>query len=329
MPMNRVKLMSCFKLNISTGPYGIVLVHNGNLLNAPELKCYLDETGHRHINTDSDSEIMLNILSNELNETGKARVNAEDCFSALERTYGKCQGGWACVAMIAGFGLIGFRDPYGIRPLCYGYRNNEDGSVDYLFASESVALQGFGDPIDVKPGEAVLIEKGHKVPRHHQLVKPKSYSPDIFEFVYFARPDSTIDGISVISAREKMGELLAARVKRELDPKLLEEVDAVIPLPETANVSARVCADRLGKRLREGFIKNRYVFRTFIMPSQKHRRTGVRRKLNAIKSEFAGRTVLLVDDSIVRGTTSHEIVQISRECGAKKVFVASCAPPIT
>ena len=311
---------------------------------------------------------MLNIVSHELYQTGKARITSDDCFAALERTYKRCKGSWACTAMLAGFGIIAFRDAYGIRPLCLGYRDSDrQGEKDYMIASESVALNFFGartaDIDDILPGQGVIvscvyaisdkeeyefffreiskfvnedeltlvlhkIEKG-KAPVFHQIQPQKAYAPDIFEFVYFARPDSVIDGISVYASRRNMGSSLAKTIKAQLTEDELNEIDAVIPIPETSNVSARCVAQYLQKELVDGFIKNRYVFRTFILPTQKMRRTGVRRKLNAITSEFEGKTVLLIDDSIVRGTTSKAIVSMAREAGARKVIFASCAPPIT
>ncbi|CAK9435519.1 uncharacterized protein LODBEIA_P02460 [Lodderomyces beijingensis] len=307
-------------------PYGITMSHNGNLVNSIELRAYLDEVVHRHINTDSDSELLLNVFAAELDKFNKSRVNNGDLFTALTKTMERIRGAYACVAMLAGYGIIGFRDPNGIRPLLIGSRETENGEKDYMLASESVVLQahGFSKFRDLNPGEAVIIKKSG-VPEFKQVVEPKIFAPDIFEYVYFARPDSVLDGKSVYRSRIEMGIKLAEKIQRIMDKN---DIDVVIPVPDTARTSAFQCSVSLGVPYREGFVKNRYIGRTFIMPNQQERRSSVRRKLNAMGSEFEGRNVLLVDDSIVRGTTSKEIVQMAREAGAKKVFFASCSPPI-
>lgn len=314
-------------------PYGISLAHNGNLVNADELKTYMDEVVHRHINTDSDSELLLNLFAAELATYDKSRVNENDIFKALEGVYNKVRGGYACVVMLAGYDIIGFRDPNGIRPLLIGERLKEDGTRDYMLASESVVLKAHGYQVyrDILPGEAVIINKTDLKPVFRQVVKMRSYTPDIFEYVYFARPDSVLDGISVYRSRLLMGEKLAGNIKsyfQNEDKDVLKEIDVVIPVPDTSRHSALQCAITLNIPYREGFVKNRYVGRTFIMPDQKQRQSSVRRKLNAMASEFYGKNVLLVDDSIVRGTTSKEIVNMAREAGAKKVYFASCSPCI-
>ncbi|OWZ34414.1 amidophosphoribosyltransferase [Cryptococcus neoformans AD2-60a] len=308
-------------------PYGICFAHNGNIVNTPALRQFLDVDAHRHINTDSDSELLLNILANNLQKTGKFRINEEDIFTAVGDLTKACIGGYACVAMIAGFGLVVFRDPNGIRPVGIATRQGVRGGLDYLVASENIVAQGLGfdDWQDVKAGEAIIITR-EKISRR-QVAEPQVFSPDIFEYVYFARPDSTIDGISVYRSRMAMGEYLAETAKKELAKAGLT-VDVVIPVPDTSRVAALQLAQHLKIPYREGFIKNRYVGRTFIMPGQTQRRKNVRRKLNAMPMEFAGKVVMLVDDSIVRGTTSKEIVQMAKDVGAKKVVFASCAPPI-
>ncbi|KAJ3002028.1 amidophosphoribosyltransferase, partial [Thoreauomyces humboldtii] len=307
-------------------PYGIVFAHNGNLTNSRELRDFLDHEAHRHVNTDSDSELLLNIFADHLNKTGKFRVNEEDIFTALQGVYSQCIGGYACVGMIAGFGLVGFRDPNGIRPLIYGERTNRDGNTDYMMASESVVLDalGFANFVDVRPGEAVIITRNGVSRRMCKEGMP--FTPDIFEYVYFARPDSIMDGVSVYKARLAMGEALASAVLKTLGRNM--DVDVVIPVPDTSRCSALQASYKLNILYREGFVKNRYIGRTFIMPGQQQRKKSVRRKLNAMNMEFNGKNVLLVDDSIVRGTTSYEIIQMAREAGAKKVYFASCAPPI-
>jgi len=306
-------------------PYGLALAHNGNLTNSKDLTQYLSQVVHRHINTDSDSEVLLNILADELQKTGKTRINQDDLFGAVRGVYLKCRGGFACAGMITGYGIIGFRDPSGIRPLCYGKRETSTG-VDYMIASESVGLDAVGFTLvdDVQPGECILITKTEVFKR--MSVELHNLSPCIFEYVYFARPDSIIDGIPVYQARLEMGEELAIVIRDH--HKLEKDIDVVIPVPDTSRTAALQCAFKLNIPYREGFIKNRYIGRTFIMPGQALRKKAVRRKLNAMSSEFQGKNVLLVDDSIVRGTTSKEIILMAREAGAKKVYFASCSPAI-
>ncbi|KAG1784864.1 phosphoribosyltransferase-like protein [Suillus plorans] len=307
-------------------PYGIVFAHNGNLIDSPSLLQYMDATAHRHINTSSDSELLLNLFADNLQKTGKFRINEDDIFTAIGGLMRQCTGAYACVAMLAGFGVIAFRDPNGIRPVGMASRKTDTGR-DYLFASESIVADalGFSGWEDVKPGEAVIITRSG-VSRKH-VGAHATFAPDIFEFVYFARPDSVLDGISVYRSRMAMGDALAIEVDKVLKERGIT-VDVVIPVPDTSRVAALNLAQKLKLPYREGFIKNRYVGRTFIMPGQQMRRKNVRRKLNAMALEFSGKNVLLVDDSIVRGTTSEEIIQMAKDVGAKKVIVASCAPPI-
>ena len=304
-------------------PFGLVLVHNGNLTNAHALKAELFSNDHRHINTESDSEVLLNVLAHELERTTRGlSLSAEQVFAAVRGVQKRIRGSYAVIAMIAGHGLLAFRDPCGIRPLCMG--RSADGTV--MLASESVALEGTGHHFErnIAPGEAVFVDlEGHM---HTQYCADKSHlSPCLFESVYLARPDSTLDGISVYQARLNLGETLAKRVVSTVPPN---DIDVVIPIPESSRPSATQLAHLLGIPYREGFVKNRYVGRTFIMPGQAVRKKSVRQKLNTIVSEFKGRNVLLVDDSIVRGTTSREIVQMARDAGARKVYMASAAPPV-
>jgi amidophosphoribosyltransferase len=303
-------------------PFGIVLVHNGNLTNAHALKAELFNTDHRHINTESDSEVLLNVLAHEIERTTRGLpLQPEDLFAAVRKVHRRVKGSYAVIALIAGHGVLAFRDPFGIRPLCMG---TNEGST--LLASESVALEGTGYRFErnVDPGEAVFIDLSGKV-HAQQCADNPQLNPCIFEFVYLARPDSVMDKISVYQARLNLGESLAKRVISTVPPN---EIDVVIPIPESSRPSAAQLAQLLGLPYREGFVKNRYVGRTFIMPGQSVRKKSVRQKLNAIASEFKGRNVLLVDDSIVRGTTSKEIVQMARDAGARKVYLASAAPPV-
>jgi amidophosphoribosyltransferase len=307
-------------------PFGIVLVHNGNLTNAHALKAELAEKDRRHINTESDTEVLINVLAHELQNAARGAVlTPEVIFQAVSAVHKRVRGSYAVVALIAGYGLLAFRDPFGIRPLIYGTAETADGT-SVIVASESVALEGTGHKIvrDVAPGEALFIDPEGTV-HAKQCAENPSLNPCMFEYVYLARPDSVIDGISVYQARLNMGETLAQRLISTIVPS---DIDVVIPIPESSRPSAMQLAQKIGKPYREGFVKNRYVGRTFIMPGQSVRKKSVRQKLNAIGVEFKGRNVLLVDDSIVRGTTSKEIVQMAREAGATKVYMASAAPPV-
>ncbi|MEQ1974964.1 amidophosphoribosyltransferase [Xenorhabdus sp. SGI240] len=307
-------------------PFGITLAHNGNLTNAHELKKMLFENARRHVNTTSDSEILLNIFANELAQFPDFPLAPDDIFSAVAKMHKKIRGAYACVAMIIGHGVVAFRDPHGIRPLVLGKKTLEEGRHEYMVASESVALDtlGFEFLRDVASGEAIYItENGQLFTR--QCAENPSLTPCLFEFVYFARPDSFIDKVSVYNARLRMGRTLGEKIAREWEDL---HIDVVIPVPETSCDIALEIAHILDKPYRQGFVKNRYVGRTFIMPGQQERRKSVRRKLNANRAEFRGKNVLLVDDSIVRGTTSEQIVELAREAGAKKVYFASAAPEV-
>ena len=307
-------------------PFGIVLGHNGNLVNTAELQQELFAEDRRHVNTNSDSEVLLNVLAHELARAASGQhLDPTAIFNAVAGVHRRARGAYAIVAMIAGYGLLAFRDPHGIRPLIIGKRESENG-VEFMVASESVALDTLGFEImrDVLPGEAILIDTSGNF-FNRQCAENPTLNPCIFEYVYLARPDSVIDGISVYETRALMGRSLAEKIKRER-PNI--EIDVVIPIPDTSRPSAVEVAQVLGVKYREGFIKNRYIGRTFIMPGQEERKKSVRQKLNAMAIEFKGKNVLLVDDSIVRGTTSREIVQMARDCGAKKVYFASAAPPV-
>ena len=307
-------------------PFGIILAHNGNLTNWEQLKIEMFKNDRRHINTDSDSEVLLNVLAHEIQQsTTGYSLDPSALFKAVSALHKRVRGSYAVVAQIAGYGLLAFRDPYGIRPLCIGFSESENGP-EYMIASESVALEGLGFRFlrDVMPGEAIFIDLNGKL-YNEQCAENPVLSPCAFEFVYLARPDSVIDGASVYATRLKMGEYLAEKIRRELSAG---DIDVVMPIPDSSRPAAMELALKLNLDYREGFIKNRYIGRTFIMPGQAHRRKSVRQKLNAIGSEFKGKSVMLVDDSIVRGTTSREIVQMARDSGAKRVIFASAAPPV-
>ena len=306
-------------------PYGICLAHNGNLTNTEELLKSLYEADLRHINTSSDSEALLNVLAHHLQILGKLLPTSDDFFDAVAEVHRRCKGAYAVVALISGHGMLAFRDPNGIRPLVFGKRE-QNGQTEYMVASESVALSTAGFELirDLEPGEALMVdEKGNL---HTRLCAPEAeFTPCLFEFVYLSRPDSVIDGINVYDARLNMGRKLAKQIRKEL-PDV--QIDAVIPIPDTSRPIALETARELGVDYREGFVKNRYIGRTFIMPGQTERKKSVRQKLNPVRDEFEGRSVLLIDDSIVRGTTSKQIVELARENGARKVYFASAAPPV-
>lgn len=306
-------------------PYGICLAHNGNLVNTEELKRLVTQQDRRHLNTTSDTEVLLNVFAHELSQQSSNGLTPDAILSAAEAVHQRCSGAYAVVAMIIGYGIVAFRDPHGIRPVVLGVRQTEQGT-ERMIASESVALDALGFDIerDIRPGEAVFIHTSGEL-HSREYSGPARYSPCIFEFVYFARPDSIIDRLSVYKARLRMGERLAEKI---LTVRPDHDIDVVIPVPDTSRTAAVQVAHELGVKYREGFIKNRYIGRTFIMPGQAERRASVRRKLNAIDLEFCGKNVLLVDDSIVRGTTSQQIIDMAREAGARKVYFASAAPPV-
>lgn len=306
-------------------PYGITLAHNGNLTNVEQLKGELYQSDLRHINTESDSEVLLNVFAHELASCGSLNLTPDEIFTAITETHKRIEGAYAVVMMLTGKGIIGFRDPRGIRPMVYGKRESAQGN-EYMIASESVALQTSGFELigDLQPGEAIFIDSSGNV--HRRLCSASSkLNPCIFEYVYLARPDSIIDDIYVYKARLRMGVKLARKILRQMPQ---HDIDVVIPIPDTSRPAAIELAFHLGVKFREGFIKNRYIGRTFIMPGQTMRKKSVRRKLNPIDIEFKGKNVLLVDDSIVRGTTSKQIIQMAREAGARKVYIASAAPPV-
>ncbi len=306
-------------------PYGLCLAHNGNLTNAEELKDRLVRQDRRHLNTGSDTEVLLNVFADELQRQNGKGLTPDAVFEAVAGVHRRCRGGYAVVVMIIGHGIVAFRDTHGIRPICVG-RRNASGRDEYMVASESVAMDalGFEFDCDIEPGAAVFIQSDGTMHRR-QCAPQAGYTPCLFEYVYFARPDSIIDGISVYKSRLRMGEVLADKI---LAARPEHDIDVVIPIPDSSRSSALQVAHRLGVKYREGFIKNRYIGRTFIMPGQEMRQKSVRQKLNAIDLEFRGKNVLLVDDSIVRGTTSKQIVDMAREAGAKQVYFASASPPV-
>ena len=309
-----------------SAPFGIILAHNGNLTNAPILRSEMAYRDRRHVNTSSDTEVLLNVLADELQkETNSAALDDDSIFKVVVGLNKRVKGSYAVVSLIAGFGLLAFRDPFGIRPLCIGKIDTPEGP-EWMLASESVALEGLGYTFvrDVEPGEAIYIDLDGNF-HSRQCASNPSLNPCIFEYVYLARPDSTIDGVTVYNVRMRMGDYLAEKIRAETD---VSKIDVVMPIPDSSRPAALQVAKRLGISYREGFFKNRYIGRTFIMPGQAVRKKSVRQKLNAMRIEFKDKTVLIVDDSIVRGTTSYEIVQMARESGAKKVIFASAAPPV-
>lgn len=306
-------------------PYGISLAHNGNLTNSAQLTKELFQSDLRHLNTESDSEVLLNVFAHELQRLGKLVPSSEDIFAAVSGVHNRCRGGYAVVAMIANYGVIGFRDPHGIRPLVYGVREHANGK-EYMLASESVALDTLGYQLlgDVAPGEAVFIDLQGQLHRR-QCAEHYTLRPCIFEHVYFARPDSIMDGVSVYKARLRQGERLADKILRDHPD---HDIDVIVPIPDSSRIAAQSMAARLGVKFREGLVKNRYIGRTFIMPGQNTRKKSVRQKLNAIELEFRDKNVMLVDDSIVRGTTCQQIIEMARDAGARKVYFASASPPV-
>ena len=309
----------------ANSPYGISLAHNGNLTNAQELKEWLFKSTRRHVNTTSDTELLLNIFGHELQQIDTLSLAPEDVFTAVSNVHKRVRGGYASVALIIGHGMVAFRDPHGIRPLVFGKRETEQG-VEYMVASESVALDAceFNFVRDVAPGETIFFSENGQM-HSQQCAENPTYSPCIFEFVYFSRPDSTMDKISVYGSRVEMGKKLGDKIAREWEDI---DIDVVIPIPETSCDTALEVARHLNLPYRQGFVKNRYIGRTFIMPGQAQRKKSVRQKLNAIRAEFVGKNVLLIDDSIVRGTTSEQIIEMARAAGAKKVYFGSAAPEV-
>ena len=306
-------------------PYGIVLVHNGNLVNTKQLRKEVFNDDLRHINTSSDSEVLLNVFAHALQNNKNNKLTKENIFKAVEEVHKRVEGAYSVILMILGYGLVAFRDPNGIRPLVFGFKDNNK----CMFSSESVALECLGYQVerDVRPGEAIYVDLNGNLHKNEYIGKIL-HSPCIFEYVYLARPDSTIDNINVYVSRLTMGKYLAEKIKKELTTEELEDIDVVIPIPDTSRTSAVPLSILLKKKIREGFVKNRYIGRTFIMPGQKARKKSVKQKLNTIKKVFENKSILLVDDSIVRGNTSKQIIQMARDAGAKKVYFASASPPI-